>query len=161
MQFTGPEKSPHHTLRATSAARINDIIYANGSFVAVGNGALILQSTDGITWNNISNPTYATLDFSKIVYANGQYSINSVVANSYNQVLTSSDLVTWLPLSGDVYYPVNGLYTANNTYFSFPTTAGIGLVNSDINQISNQTSAIRMNNAFTYAGGFQFTSVSQ
>ena len=46
----------HGTTRASStASSYNSIVYANGIFMAVGNGGAAMSSTDGITWTNLYN----------------------------------------------------------------------------------------------------------
>ena len=122
----------------------------------------MLQSTDGITWQNISQAQYAGLNFNQITYTNGQY---SVLTNSttYNMLLNSSDGLTWTPLNGLLYFTaLNGLYAANNTYFSF-ASAGLGLVNANIHNLSSQSSAVILNNSFIApsAPSFRFTAVKQ
>lgn len=84
---------------------LNDIIYANGKFVAVGfksvgksNETTIRVSSDGLTWNyatkfNSSISGTEGIELINVVYGNGKYVAIDRVNNS--RIYASSDGFTW------------------------------------------------------------------
>ena len=87
----------------------NKVLYANGTFIAAGNGdvnagsgAVVLRSTDGLAWTtayeNTSSPYFAGCG---VAYATGGW----VVGGNWGKALTSGDGVSWTvrstPLQSD------------------------------------------------------------
>ncbi|MBF0593185.1 MAG: VCBS repeat-containing protein [Nitrospirae bacterium] len=103
---------------------IVDIIYVNGQFVAVGGlfywgGALIFQSSDGVTWKQSTLGSLGTSrQFNSIAYGASQYVTVGTTTNTASSILTSSDAITWVSrASGTSKYLtrivyVNGLFVA-------------------------------------------------
>ena len=88
------------TLSNTATTQqLNDIIYADGKFVAAGNSGALETSYDGETWTLQNSGTTQIL--SSLAYGNGKF-----VTVGPNAVMTSSDAVTWTPA-------VSGLSGAN------------------------------------------------
>jgi hypothetical protein len=68
---------------------LNNIVYGNNCFVAVGNADTILLSADGVEWKEISSGTEAWLE--GIAYGNSTF----VAVGREGSILTSPDGVTW------------------------------------------------------------------
>jgi hypothetical protein len=93
----------------------NDLIYANGQFVAVGAGGSVCVSTDGSTWNH--NLTGFGTGLQSVIWDGTQYMASS--SSSY-ATYVSADGVTWTAGSNifsasSVYYNLsygNGVYIA-------------------------------------------------
>jgi hypothetical protein len=84
------------TQRYTNGAadNINDVIYANGLFVAVGSNSggtagRVFTSPDGITWTSQTNP--ATSVLLSVRWSGNQF----VAGGNSRSVMTSPDGVTW------------------------------------------------------------------
>lgn len=67
---------------------LNDVAYANGRFVAVGNQGLIITSTDGVTWQVATSRTTAKLAY--VDSGNKEF-----VAGGQGVVLSSTDGLNW------------------------------------------------------------------
>jgi hypothetical protein len=80
--------------RHASTSVYNGVTYGNGTFVAVGGGA-VMRSIDGITWAT-STPAEANW-WRSITYGNGLFVAVADVGT--NQVMTSPDGITWSPQS--------------------------------------------------------------
>ena len=63
--------------------------YANGEFVAVGQGGNILSSADGATWTEFGVGAYPRLQ--AVAHGGGQF----VAVGTYGAILTSPDGATW------------------------------------------------------------------
>lgn len=80
---------------------LNDIIYANGKFIAVGKNGAICTSTSGSSWagQTIKKGSAYTLDFSSIAYGNDIFvAVGGSVTTghtSYGDIYTSTDGNTW------------------------------------------------------------------
>ena len=95
---------------------INSVAYGNSIFVAVGDKTgiltsspgLILTSTDGITWSQISSSSITTYNLYNVYYGNGQF----YAVGDENTILSSSDGSTWQEVgtltSTDPFYVVQG-----------------------------------------------------
>ncbi|HVT72268.1 MAG TPA: immunoglobulin domain-containing protein, partial [Lacunisphaera sp.] len=92
---------------------ITDFLRVNSSlYYAVGNGGLILKSTDGgLNWTSVSSGT--TSNILSITYLNGQF----LATAAGSRVLVSADGTTWtnysLPIGG---MQMNGIAYGNGTY---------------------------------------------
>ena len=67
---------------------LNDVVYTNGRFVAVGNQGLIITSTDGVTWQVATSRTTAKLAY--VDSGNKEF-----VAGGQGVVLSSTDGMNW------------------------------------------------------------------
>ena len=100
----------------TITTNINSVTYGSGKFIAVGDktGALstdpglILLSTDGITWTQISSATITTNNLNQVYYGNDRF----YIVGEQNTVITSSDGINWYDLgnliANDPFYVVQG-----------------------------------------------------
>jgi hypothetical protein len=94
-------------------ATLNDILYANGLWITVGDEGTIKTSTDGIVWetrtsntiNNLNNVTY-----------NADQDIFVVVGDN-NTILSSADGISWEETS--VFDPIEPVYTVQGANFQF------------------------------------------
>lgn len=88
--FTSPTGTTW-TLRYTpaSAANLNAVIYANGVYLAVGEGAV--RSTDGVTWTAVSPNPFSSTGAAFGVAWNGR----AFVAVAGSTILSSRDGLTW------------------------------------------------------------------
>lgn len=73
---------------------INDVIFGNGRFVAVGNKGSTMTSLDGVTWTAGNN--VGTLDLDAISFANGEF-----VAVGDDEVHASPDGISWVNRSAN------------------------------------------------------------
>jgi len=99
-------------------AYINEIVYGNGKFFAIGyrynnvTTAQMATSTDGITWTTVTQSIFGDGDyFEEIVYGNGKFVARSSNKRSDDKIATSTDGVTWT----DVTQSVCGDYNFINT----------------------------------------------
>ncbi|WP_435302842.1 beta strand repeat-containing protein, partial [Flavobacterium aestuarii] len=92
------------TVRNSTGNILNDIIYANSLYVAVGGSGTILTSPDAVNWTTRTSGHTATL-FS-IAYGNGKF-----VAVGNNKITTSSDGITWSSVASTTVF-------ANTIYLS-------------------------------------------
>jgi hypothetical protein len=94
-------------------AKLNDILYANNLWIAVGDEGVIKTSTDGIVWetrisnteNNLNNVTY-----------NADDNIFVVVGDD-NTILSSEDGTNWEETS--VFDPIEPVYDVKGANFQF------------------------------------------
>lgn len=99
---------------------------AMSNYVAVGTSGMILQSTDGNTWNVRTAGTIYGLE--SVIYAGGQY----VAVGWVGTILTSPDGVTWtVRTSGTVDYLYVILYSASAGLYVAAGTASTILTSPD------------------------------
>jgi len=115
-------------------ATLNDILYANSLWIAVGNEGTIKTSTDGIVWetrtsntiNNLNNVTY-----------NADQDIFVVVGEN-NTILSSADGTSWEETS--VFEPIVPVYDVKGANFQFgyaPEELVAGVVSDNLALIVN------------------------
>jgi hypothetical protein len=115
-------------------AKLNDILYANNLWIAVGDEGTIKTSTDGIVWevrvsnsdNNLNNVTYNT---DQNVY---------VVVGDNNTILSSGDGISWEETS--VFDPLETVYDIQGANFQFgyaPEELVAGIVSDNLAMIVN------------------------
>jgi hypothetical protein len=91
---------------------MRSVCFANGKFVAVGDGGVIHTSADGVQWDDGQRPVLLTLN--RIIYGNGMF---LAVGNS-GEIVTSTEGANWTPRNsgtGDNLYSVaygNGRFIA-------------------------------------------------
>jgi hypothetical protein len=95
---------------------IKSVAYGAGKFIAVGDKTgtsatdpgLILLSTDGITWSQISSSSITTNNLNQVYYGNNRF----YVVGEENTLITSSDGINWYELgklvANDPFYIVQG-----------------------------------------------------
>ena len=93
----------------TNTATLNDVVYQNNKWVAVGNSGTIITSTNGINWTTQTSNT--TVNLEGITYQSGTW----VAVGDNNIVLTSPDSVTWTVTS--VLVPVPPVYDVQGETF--------------------------------------------
>ena len=74
---------------------LRDVIYAEGKFVAVGNGGGVLYSADGITWYQATLPSGYGRDLFGVSYGNGRFVAVGDEGPNQGGALTSSDGIVW------------------------------------------------------------------
>lgn len=70
--------------------QVKDVAYGSGVYVAVGDGAGIASSADGVTWTQRASPI-ATTNIQAVSYAFGLF----IAINADGKIFTSSDGATW------------------------------------------------------------------
>ena len=68
---------------------LNEVVYANSTYVAVGTSGVILTSTNGTTWTPRTSGVTTTLQ--SVAYGNGTF----VVVGNSTVIITSPDGITW------------------------------------------------------------------
>ncbi|MFN7141921.1 MAG: WD40/YVTN/BNR-like repeat-containing protein, partial [Limisphaerales bacterium] len=66
------------------------VTYGNGTFVAAGQGGVIVTSTNGMDWVQV-NHSAGTADLRAATFGNGLF----LLAGSQSQILTSSNAIDW------------------------------------------------------------------
>ena len=104
----------------TVASVPNDVIWAGGQFVVVGNNGSIYTSPDGTTWTTQSSTVSSILR--SITWGNGKY----VAVGATNQIITSSDGITWNQRSAHPsYIPMQVVIWTGNKFFAWGSTVSI------------------------------------
>ncbi|MDQ0116208.1 X2-like carbohydrate binding domain-containing protein [Paenibacillus harenae] len=75
----------------TIGSGINDVVYAEGKFVAVGDGGYIATSTNGQTWTPRTNPSGGSDDLLGIAYGTGKF----VAVGDNGDIVSSEDGMIW------------------------------------------------------------------
>ena len=94
-----------------SPQSLNNIIYADNQWIAIGDAGTIITSTNGINWTNQTSNTTETLQ--GITYALGAYT----VTGTNNTILTSIDGIEWTDTS--VFVPVPPVYDVQGNAFEY------------------------------------------
>lgn len=89
---------------------LNNVVFANGRFIAVGELGTILVSSDGINW--VRRESGVLDELRDCAYGNGRY----VVVGDYGTVLTSTDALTWVPQYGSTFYSLKGITYGNGQF---------------------------------------------
>lgn len=96
----------------------NDVTFADGQFVAVGEGGIAASSGDGQTWFPITIPS--GVDLNGVAYGNGLW----VVGGDANTAFISTDLSDWTPVViGGV--NVNDITFADGKFYAGTLNSGI------------------------------------
>jgi photosystem II stability/assembly factor-like uncharacterized protein len=100
---------------------LNGIVYANDSFITVGDAGTILTSTDnGITW--LKKVSGVIIPLNRITYGNNTF----VAVGDYGTVLTSTDNGnTWTKRLSETTIDLNEVAFANNTFVTVGTSGKI------------------------------------
>ena len=90
-------------------SNINDIIYENNKFVAVGSGGRIAYSANGTTWIAVENSTFKSVSINAIAYGGGKFIAvgneiaGSVLDDKYGLMAYSTDSgVTWTNITENI-----------------------------------------------------------
>ncbi|MEY2466818.1 MAG: hypothetical protein QOD03_1339 [Verrucomicrobiota bacterium] len=91
---------------------MRSVCFANGKFVAVGDGGVIHTSSDGTAWDGGQRPVVSQLN--KVIFAGGQF----IAVGNHGNILTSSNGLNWASQSSGTTDDLlaiaygNGLYMA-------------------------------------------------
>jgi hypothetical protein len=92
--------------------QLNNVVFANGNYISVGEWGTILTSTDGTNWVRRESGTTDTLR--DCAYGAGRY----VVVGDFGTVLSSTDLVTWTWHYAGTFYSLNGITFAAGQFIA-------------------------------------------
>ena len=100
----------------TALQHLNDVIYANNQFVAVGDAGIILTSSDGSSWTSQTSGT--TADLRAVTWSGSQYLTvakgTGFGAAANTVVLTSTDGVNWSQMNTDFRTAPRGIAANGN-----------------------------------------------
>lgn len=82
---------------------LHNVIFTNGTYLAVGELGTILTSPDGTNW--VRQESGTTDDLRDCAYGNGLY----VAVGGFGTVLTSADAVSWTPQFAGTFYSLNAI----------------------------------------------------
>ena len=91
-------------------ARINDVIFGGGRFVAVGDGGNIATSADGIIWVPATTPV--TTNIYGVTYGDGLF----VAVGAGGRILTSPNGSTWTDSTNPLIGNINGIGFGNGRF---------------------------------------------
>ena len=89
-------QSPWRIVATSPAGHWQTVTHVGGLFVALGDGALVAVSHDGVTWSDHRVPAG---DWQTVAYGNGRFIALSSASAASHEVI-SSDGVTWTALPG-------------------------------------------------------------
>ncbi|MBT7307864.1 MAG: hypothetical protein HN842_06575 [Gammaproteobacteria bacterium] len=108
---------------------LRGLIFANNSFVAVGDSGVALTSTDGLSW--VESNTGASSYLNGVAYGNGLF----VAVGSQGNVVTSSDGLSWTirdagtdKILGDVHFADNSFVAVGGGGGSTILTSSDGII---------------------------------
>ena len=127
--------------------RVEETIYVNGKYVAVGQSGVILTSEDGIDWTVQTSGTINGL--TSVTYGNGKY----VTVGVLGIILTSEDAITWTSQTSGTTKDLMGVTYGEGKYVAVGNT-GTLLTSEDAVTWTPQTSGVSYNlNGVTYSEG--------
>ena len=110
--------------RATLFPRLHGVHYADSTWVAVGEGGVVLTSTDSATWTAQQSGVYApdlqspSLPLRDVHYADGTW-VAMGRAGRRGTIITSTDTVTWAPISQRIStYRLNRVHYADGRWIA-------------------------------------------
>lgn len=89
---------------------LHNVVFVNGTYVAVGELGTILTSSDGTNWVSQESGTIDGLR--DCAYGAGQY----VVVGDFGTVLTSTNAVSWTSQYAGTFYSLNGVTFADGQF---------------------------------------------
>ena len=92
---------------------LNDVTYANGIFVAVGEDGIILTSTNGEIWTKIN--LWTSNDLESVCFGNG----NFVVVGWNGTIITSQNGEMWTARNSGIHYNLYGVAYGNGNFIAF------------------------------------------
>jgi len=120
------------TARTLPSSQVwRSVTYANGVFVAVGNGTAVATSPDGITWTDRTMPSSAL--WWSVTYGNGVFAAVSGGTSLSTVAATSPDGITWTSrtLPNSLYWNTvtfgNGVFVAVASLNSVAATSPDGI----------------------------------
>src|SRR5688572_29573397 len=111
--YFSPDGENWQLAQTPTTAAIRRVVYLNGKYLALGDSATILSSTDGIDWQiRHTSPTSGWLF--DAAYGNGMH-----VAVGYNSIAYySKDLKTWSPLTFTAGYSLLNVEFGNGFFLA-------------------------------------------
>ncbi|MBK9502653.1 MAG: hypothetical protein IPO06_25375 [Leptospiraceae bacterium] len=138
------------TARTLPSSQVwRSVTYANGVFVAVGNGTAVATSPDGITWTDRTMPSSAL--WWSVTYGNGVFVAVAGGTSLSTAAATSPDGITWTSrtLPNSLYWNSvtfgNGVFVAVATLNSVAATSPDGIT---------WTARLQVTTWFSAAGGW-------
>ena len=89
---------------------VNNLVNANGIFIALGPNGLILTSPDGTNWVHRTSESIDSLN--DCVYGDGLF----VIVGEYGTVLTSADTINWSVQYTPTFYDLYGVTYGNGRF---------------------------------------------
>ncbi len=87
-----------------------NVVFANGTYLALGELGTILTSTDGTNW--LTQKSGTTMELRDCAYGGGKY----VIVGDHGTVLTSADAINWMPQYPVTFYSLNGITYADGQF---------------------------------------------
>jgi hypothetical protein len=116
------------TLRSAIGSAWNDVHFANGLFVAVGNTNAIMRSTDGINW--ASSFTSNSSTWFSVTYGNGLWV--AVASQSVTgAIYTSPDAINWTTRDSPILAEWQGVTYGNGIFVAVAISGSRTIYSSD------------------------------
>jgi hypothetical protein len=116
------------TLRSAIGSAWNDVHFANGLFVAVGNTNAIMRSTDGINW--ASSFTSNSSTWFSVTYGNGLWV--AVASQSVTgAIYTSPDAINWTTRNSPILAEWQGVTYGNGIFVAVAISGSRTIYSSD------------------------------
>ncbi len=156
------------TRRYLGGPWLNDVAFSDGAYVAVGEEAAILRSSDGITWTSVSSGVTTTPlpDLNSVSYGGGTFlavagaitkgsvAFPRVILSSPNGTTwtnqTSGLVTSWQSFDGVEYCNDRFLASGHVTEIKSSTTGGGSFVSSGEYEVSHKVAG------FVFSGGLYF-----
>ncbi|MEI6553474.1 MAG: hypothetical protein WCO09_02800, partial [bacterium] len=120
------------TVTTPIAVNWQSVTYGNGMFVGVGSSGAILTSPDGINWTVRTSPSPRT--WKSVTYGNGIFVAVAQDGITSQQVMTSSDGITWTSSS-----PIPSTNTWTSVTYGNGMFVAVGNGGSVSNQVMTST----------------------
>jgi len=143
---------------------LTSVTYGNGVYAAVGS-RVILNSTNGTTWNNFISAAIANTNFKGVTYGNGLFVAVGFDTSAYgSRIMTSTDATTWSNSTTTFNNTfLNGVVYGNNTYVAAggnSTTAFIVSSTDGANWTSRSPATVETSNTSIPSGFRRWTNTS-
>ena len=89
---------------------LNNVVYADDRYVALGELGTLLTSTDATNW--VTRNSRSTMELRDCAYGGGTY----VVVGDYGTVLTSSNAIDWATQYSGTFFSLKGITYANGQF---------------------------------------------
>jgi len=151
----------------SSTSFLADVTFGNGTFVAVGNAsssglvsALVLTSTDGLTWSSTPSGLSSTANHSleTVAYGAGRFVAMGRRADNETDLITSTDGLAWAPVASSLFSreAVLDILFANGIFMAAGTriwTSADGLIWTKAADVRPVNALAFGNDLFVAAGG--------
>ena len=100
-----------------TTVRLNEIVFANGQFTAVGGNGTIYTSPTGVTWTKRSTGFDRFADLNSVTWAGNQFvAVGSTAFTSEPTLIaTSPDGTSWTPVANTLKKELNGVAFSGST----------------------------------------------